>query len=313
VAEVDEVVWGSVGERPIRSRPDILGRVELRRIRGEMVDMEPRVSREEGPNLPPSVDGAAIPEQIHGAAKMPEEMLQERLDVEARQIPGSTAKIERQPPPSGRQRQAAANREAVVTVAVAQIRSLPLGGPGATDIGDEQKAALIDEDEMGATLSGVFLSAAIRRASTEQWRPHPAPRHVAPASDNSSPVRSGASRRDRGDTECRTPDRSMWSPAPGSRDRWCSRPGAGPLPAGGPAWLSALWTIPAAVPGSAWRAAPAARDVDTPATTETPNSPRRGAGGRPLTVSVHPSAAAPQTDGAFPVARGSQKVSCPIG
>jgi hypothetical protein len=36
------------------------------------------------------MDGAAIPEQIHGAAQTAEEMLKEGPDVEAREIPGPT-------------------------------------------------------------------------------------------------------------------------------------------------------------------------------------------------------------------------------
>jgi hypothetical protein len=47
-----------------------------------------------------------------------------------------------------------------MAIAVAQTGRLPSGGPGPAHVGDEQKAALIDEDEMGATSCGVFLSVA---------------------------------------------------------------------------------------------------------------------------------------------------------
>src|SRR2546422_252890 len=84
-------------------------------------------------------------------AKMQEQMLQEGPDVEAREIAWATAKVESEPAPFGGDRQAAADREAIVPVPVEETRGLPFGGPGATDIGDEQKAALIDEDEVGAS------------------------------------------------------------------------------------------------------------------------------------------------------------------
>lgn len=101
VPEIGEVVGGSVSEGPIGPCPNILGRVELRRVSGEIVDVQPRVGREEGPDLPPPMDRAAIPEQIHGAAQMPEQMLQEGPDVETREIPGPTAEVQRQPPSFG--------------------------------------------------------------------------------------------------------------------------------------------------------------------------------------------------------------------
>lgn len=55
----------------------------------------PRGPRAEpSPNLAAAVDGAAIPEQVDGTAQMPEQVVQERADVEAREIVGATAQIE---------------------------------------------------------------------------------------------------------------------------------------------------------------------------------------------------------------------------
>jgi hypothetical protein len=101
VPELDQVVGSAVGQGSVGARPDILGRIELGRIRGEIVDVQPGVSREEIPHLPAPVGGAAIPEQIHGAAKVPEQMLQKGPDVEAREIAWATAQVERQPAPFG--------------------------------------------------------------------------------------------------------------------------------------------------------------------------------------------------------------------
>lgn len=79
---------------------------------------------------------------------------------------GTTAEIQREPSPLGRNYQPTADRKAVMTVAMAQAGRLAFWGPGPTHVGDQQKAALIDEDEMGATSRCVFLSLASRAAST---------------------------------------------------------------------------------------------------------------------------------------------------
>ncbi len=265
---------------------------------------------EEGLHLAPAVDGAAIPEQVDRAAKMPEQVPKERADVETREIAGAASKIEREPLAPGRDREPAADGEPIVAVAVAQTGGLALGCPGPTDVGDEQKAALIDEHEMGATSSGVFLSGANPRASTGRCAPRRARRRGARASGNSTPAPSAPSRRERGDTESQTPLRSARRFDPASTDPWCSRPGAAPASAGRPAGASGCPTTRAVVPASAWLAALDVRGVDTPATTETPNSPTPRPGGRRRRGSSRTSATAQHGDGASPVARRSPKVSC---
>jgi len=62
VAELGQIFGRAVGQGAVSPVPDILGRVELGRIGGKVVDVEPRVGREEVPHFPPSVDGTAIPE-----------------------------------------------------------------------------------------------------------------------------------------------------------------------------------------------------------------------------------------------------------
>jgi hypothetical protein len=47
-----------------------------------------------------------------------------------------------------------------------KARRVPHGRPGLADVGNEQKAALIKEREVGASMRGVFLTGAIRHAST---------------------------------------------------------------------------------------------------------------------------------------------------
>jgi len=53
-------------------------------------------------------------------------------------------------------------------LAMSEMRRAADRRPGLTNVGDEQKAALIEKRKMPAPTRGVFLSAAIRLASTEQ-------------------------------------------------------------------------------------------------------------------------------------------------
>ena len=130
------------------------------------------------------MDRAAIPEQVDGTPQMAEQVLEEGVDVEAAEIARATPEIERYAPPLGRNRQSATNREAIVTVAMADAGSLPLGRPSPADVGDEQESALIDEHEMGATSSGIFI------------RGHSSRFHRAMAASSRSMARRSGKRQD---------------------------------------------------------------------------------------------------------------------
>jgi hypothetical protein len=184
-----EIVGGAICQGLVGAGPDVLGGIEFRSIGREAVHSYPGVSGEEGRDFATAVNAAAIPQEVHGAAQMAEQMLEERADIEPREVAGLPAEVEGHAAPPGRDAQPGTDRQAVAAVAVAQIRGLALGGPGPTDVGDEQEPAFVDEDQMGATSSGVFLSGASLPASTARWQPRPAPRPAARASGNSSPDR----------------------------------------------------------------------------------------------------------------------------
>jgi hypothetical protein len=156
----------AIGEFVVRPGPDVLRRIEFGRVRREVVNVKSGMVGQERSDLAMSMDRAAIPQQVDGTAEVAEQMLEEGADVEAREISRPTPEIERQVPPPWRHGQSAADRQPIVAVAVAQARRLPARCPRPADVGDKQKAALIDEHEMGATSSGVFLSAAMPHAST---------------------------------------------------------------------------------------------------------------------------------------------------
>jgi len=94
-------------------------------------------------------------------------------------------------------------RDFVVLIAVANDGRLALTSPGATPRGNEQKAAFIEENEVGTKFSGFFLYLATCSASNVRLLSRRAGSHGARAPGNSSPRGVVFSRRGRGEGECR--------------------------------------------------------------------------------------------------------------
>jgi hypothetical protein len=78
---------------------------------------------------------------------------------------------------------------------------LSFGRPGASHIGDEQKATFIDEYQMGAKSCGFFLCEATSRASNARWLFRPSVLLGVPVFDNSIPIAQESARRDWDDSE----------------------------------------------------------------------------------------------------------------
>ena len=166
VAKLGQIIRGAIGQCPVRLSPDIFGGVEFGRVGREEVDVEPGMVHEEALDVAAPMDGPAIPQQVHGAPEMAQQVAQKALDIQAREIPGAAVEIERDLTPPGRYGHPTADREAIVAIPVSQRGGLPPRRPRPSDIGDEQESALIDEHEVGASVGGVFLSGAKRFAST---------------------------------------------------------------------------------------------------------------------------------------------------
>jgi hypothetical protein len=67
-AEFTEIIRRAVGEFVISLGPHVLGRIEFRCVRGEVVGLESRMSREEGTDFSPAMNWTAIPEQVDRSA-----------------------------------------------------------------------------------------------------------------------------------------------------------------------------------------------------------------------------------------------------
>lgn len=80
-------------------------------------------------------------------------------------------------------------------------RCFPLGGPCSSQIRNEQKAAFIEENQMGAKCLGFFLSAATYSVSSSLFPFHPFAKPVAQVSGNSIPGLLIFSKPGKGDSE----------------------------------------------------------------------------------------------------------------
>src|SRR5262249_59951912 len=114
--------------------PHVLGRIEFRCVRREVVGLESRMSRKECTDFSPAMNGTAIPEQVDRAAQMTQEVTEKGLDVDAREAVRPTPEVERHPPILRRDRHPAPDRQTIVAVPVPDAWRLALRPPPPPDL-----------------------------------------------------------------------------------------------------------------------------------------------------------------------------------
>ena len=155
--ELAEVLRGAIGQLLLGVGPHKLVRVEFGRVGGKGVDVEPRSAPKELAHEPALVDRASVPEEDHLAAQVPQEVPEKPDDLHARDVGGVEVDIQPQAAIGRRRRKGRDGGDPVVPVAVAREGGAAAGRPGLAEVRDEQKSAFVEEREMGATPSGVFL------------------------------------------------------------------------------------------------------------------------------------------------------------
>lgn len=157
VREFADVLGGTIGQRLLGVRPDKLVRVELGRVGGKGVDVEPGPAPNEVAHDPALVDGASVPEEDHLPAEVPQEVPEKPDDLHARDVGGVEVDIQPQAAISRGHREGRDGGDPVAPVAVARQGGAAAGRPGLAEVRDEQESAFVEEREMGPTSSGVFL------------------------------------------------------------------------------------------------------------------------------------------------------------
>ncbi len=176
----------AVGQVPFSMSPHMFHRVQFRRIARKPVDMQARLLGQERLDVPAPVDFTAIPNNEHMSSQMKQQLVQERNDIQPGDIVGMEPRVKPQPLSSGRDSQDADDRYFVPPVAVPQDWSLANGSPCPTDIGNQQKAALVEKAQMGTKSFSLFLYVAKPAPSTDGFHPRPVATPASQASGNSN-------------------------------------------------------------------------------------------------------------------------------
>lgn len=199
----------AVREACLGVRPRHLLRVEVRRVRGELRHPHARMSHEELTNDRSSVDRTAVPEHDDGPAPGAQQRPQERADLGLPDVLRVDVVAEPQAMRVRADREAADDREAIPSKAMAGDRTLAARRPRAPQVRNELKSGLIDEDQERVTGLGVFSAGVATLASATPRSPARSSRSRAVRASAGSTHAAGASDEgDRGGSELRTGARS---------------------------------------------------------------------------------------------------------
>ena len=310
--ELVEIAGSAVGQGGIALAPDELGRVEFRGIGREPLHMDSRTLRQITLNLLAPVDGAAVPQENDRAPEMPEQMLQEREDMQASEVVATQPDIKADALAIGGDADRVDGRDLVLPVKVVQVRCLSAKRPGAFNVRNEQKSTFVEEDQVRSQLPGFFLYAANPAASTGRWLLRCAGEPAVRASDNLSLDRSAASRYGSGDRTRRSASEGPVRSSPASTDRSRNHRPTALRPARS---TTAPFGDPRADAGDrkpSGDVIPASLFADSSATSGIRNLPRRLTRARRPADSVQFLTAEWRAGAAAPAADGFQRVSCPI-
>ena len=230
--ELIQTARRAVGQRGIALTPHEFGRVKLRRVGREPLHLDSRTLRQVALNFLAPVDGASIPQENDRAPEMFEQMLQERDDMQSREIIAAQPDIEADALAVRRNAERVDGRDLVLPVEIVQVRRLSTKRPSALNVGDKQKPTLVEEDQVGSQFAGFFLYAANPAVSIGQWPLRCAEEPVVRASGNLNPDRSVVSRHGNGDRTLRSASEAPARFVPASTSLSCSHKPAALRPKG---------------------------------------------------------------------------------
>lgn len=219
-----QVSRDTVGQGPFQLRPDEFVRVQLRRVARKALHVQPPVMAQELPDRNASVDRAAVPQQGHRPFQMAQQVFQKTDNLVASNVfVRIQLHVKSQTSPPGRHADSRNGRHFSPASCCGQSWRLASWCPRFPDAWDQQEAAFIEKNQMGAPPFSLFLYAATGISSNAGSRPRFVPAPASPVSGNSTPARP---LRAKGSPSCRK-HRTFASPAHpralGSTDQWNSR------------------------------------------------------------------------------------------
>lgn len=294
--------------------PDEFIWIEFRGVAWETMGVKPRVFTEELLDRGRLMGFAAIPQQDHGAAQVPEQLPKETSHLwEADILVAVEPGIEGDAPAFWGDADRRDGRDFGPSASTAEIGGLSPWGPRAGNVGDQKETALIEKRQVGPKSFSFFLYEATDTVSSDGWRPRPVPWPFSLASGSSSPGPSSASSNWRWSSV----SQSAWPPPHRcvleSTGLWGNQQPGALLPEARRAFSFALGTTTPGVQESAWEEVPRGPFSCTPDASAPRNLKRRslwrlrsGSSGQTLTSEWREAFA-------FPMYRVCHGVSCPIG
>ena len=148
----------AVGERRLEVGPDQLVGIEFRRVTGEPFHLQPGTACAQGLHVRPLVNTPAVEQHDDVTTKMTQQGAQEdrHFDVADVRV-GMKVKVEAHAVPLRAHRDRRDRGDLVASIPVPDDGGLTAGRPGPSDIGDQEEAALVGEDQMGLQALRVFF------------------------------------------------------------------------------------------------------------------------------------------------------------
>ncbi len=193
-------VGNGIGKGKVSSIPDVFRGIKFGRIGREKLRMQPWSLLKKRFDGMMTVDHSTIPQQHDRSAEVPEEILQEDLDITMFEAVRAELNIQSNVSPLWRNGDGPKGRDFVLLEPMVNVRCLASWSPRASHIGNEQKPAFIHEYEMGAKSCGFFLSEATRLEPNARWPLHLSGVLGVLVSDNSIPCSVTAARHGSGDS-----------------------------------------------------------------------------------------------------------------
>lgn len=303
----------AIGQIPLEVVPDSLIRIEFRGVSRKGIEMDAGISAEHLFDFRAFMGGAAIPQQYNMPPEMAEKLPEEPRDQRGTDVFVVKTGIKSESFPFRGNRDGGYCRDFCPAAGDSKNRGLSPRRPCSADMGNEEKAAFVEECDMRFKLSGVFLYAATHTASSGRWLLRFSPGLVSEASEDSSPKKTSGAIHVPHDTarqsDCESPGRY----ASGSTDPWRSPCLRGSWTEFAPVSVSGFQKACMGVPEPVWASAlsvlssgRSAANVQQSLANSSVWPPQNGSLDR-IAVGRRLSACA------FPTVGGFHRVSCPIG
>ncbi len=153
-----DVVWAAVGETPFGVGPDRFVWVELRGIGWKVFEMQPGEPMTDFSNPFSFVNARVVPDDEDVPAKMAQQMPKKFADLVVSDVVRIAPEVQADAPTSGSNGDARNHGDAIMPVAMMIDGRLTARSPGLSHRGNQEKARLVDENDVGTQPRSVFFT-----------------------------------------------------------------------------------------------------------------------------------------------------------